>query len=146
MCDCSTWFDLVESGVWFCPKIIGQCWQKTRDHSQGCTKQHEFQRLYQFLLAAKSHMGDVEHPGGVVHSQIVFLLLCCCLVAKPCPLFCDSMDCSPPGSSVHGISQVRILEWVAISFSRGSSLTQGSNPSLLHWQADSLLLNHCISA
>ena len=34
---------------------------------------------------------------------------------------CDSMDCSPPGSSVHGISQARILEWVAISFSRGSS-------------------------
>ena len=33
---------------------------------------------------------------------------------------CDSMNCSPPGSSVHGISQTRILEWVAISFSRGS--------------------------
>ena len=36
-------------------------------------------------------------------------------------LFCDPIDCSPPGSSVHGISQARILEWVAISFSRGSS-------------------------
>ena len=35
--------------------------------------------------------------------------------------FCDPVDCSPPGSSVHGISQARILEWVAISFSRGSS-------------------------
>ena len=35
---------------------------------------------------------------------------------------CDPMDCSPPGSSVHGISQVRILEWVAMSFYRGSSL------------------------
>ena len=34
---------------------------------------------------------------------------------------CDPMDCSPPGSSVHGVSQARILEWVAISFSRGSS-------------------------
>ena len=34
---------------------------------------------------------------------------------------CNLMDCSPPGSSVHGISQARILEWVAISFSRGSS-------------------------
>ena len=34
---------------------------------------------------------------------------------------CDPMDCSPPGSSVHGILQARILEWVAISFSRGSS-------------------------
>ena len=34
---------------------------------------------------------------------------------------CDPMDCSPPGSSVHRISQARILEWVAISSSRGSS-------------------------
>ena len=34
---------------------------------------------------------------------------------------CDPVDCSPPGSSVHGILQARILEWVAISFSRGSS-------------------------
>ena len=43
------------------------------------------------------------------------------LVAKLCPTLCNSMDCSPPGSSVHGISQARILEWVASSFSRGSS-------------------------
>ena len=56
----------------------------------------------------------------------------------------DPVDCSPPGSSVHGISHARILERVAISFSRGSS-TQGSNPCLLHllqWQADSLLLHY----
>ena len=38
-----------------------------------------------------------------------------------CPTLCDPMDCSLPGSSVHGIFQARILEWVAISFSRGSS-------------------------
>ena len=48
-------------------------------------------------------------------------LSCFCLVAKLYPIFCDPMDCSAPGSSVHGISQARILEWVAISFSRGSS-------------------------
>ena len=41
--------------------------------------------------------------------------------AQSC-LTLDSMDCSPPGSSVHGISQARILEWVAITSSRGSSL------------------------
>ena len=35
---------------------------------------------------------------------------------------CDPVDCSPPGSSVHGILQAKIVEWVAISFSRGSSL------------------------
>ena len=48
-------------------------------------------------------------------------LCCCCLVAKLCLTLLRPMDCSPPGSSVHGISQARILEWVAISFSRGSS-------------------------
>ena len=51
------------------------------------------------------------------------------------------MDCSPPGSSVHGILQARILEQVAIPFSRGIFPTQGSNPRLLcllNWQAGSL--------
>ena len=43
------------------------------------------------------------------------------LVTKLCLTLCDLMDCSLPGSSVHGILQARILEWVAISFSRGSS-------------------------
>ena len=42
-------------------------------------------------------------------------------VAQYCPTLCDPIDCSLPGSSVHGILQARILEWVAISFSRGSS-------------------------
>ena len=42
-------------------------------------------------------------------------------VAQSCLTLCDPMDCSPPGSSIHGILQARILEWVAISFSRGSS-------------------------
>ena len=44
-----------------------------------------------------------------------------CVVAQSCPTLCIPMDCSSPGSSVHGILQERILEWVAISFSRGSS-------------------------
>ena len=39
---------------------------------------------------------------------------CVCLVAKSCPTLCDTVDCSPPGSSAHGIFQARILEWVAI--------------------------------
>ena len=42
-------------------------------------------------------------------------------VAQSCPTLCDPMDCSPPGTSIHGLSQARILEWVAISSSRGSS-------------------------
>ena len=42
-------------------------------------------------------------------------------VAQLCPTLCEPMDCSLPGFSVHGIFQARVLEWVAISFSRGSS-------------------------
>ena len=42
-------------------------------------------------------------------------------VAQSCPTLCDRIDCSPPGSSIHGIFQTRVLDWVAISFSRGSS-------------------------
>ena len=42
-------------------------------------------------------------------------------VAQSCPTLCDPMDCSLPGFSIHGILQARILEWVIISFSRGSS-------------------------
>ena len=45
----------------------------------------------------------------------------CCFVAKLCPTLCDRVDCGLPGSSVHGISQARILEWVTIFFSRRSS-------------------------
>ena len=57
------------------------------------------------------------------------------------------MDCNPPGSSVHGISQVRILEWVAISFSKGSSQARGhslvsKSPT---WLMDSLPLCHLAS-
>ena len=45
----------------------------------------------------------------------------CVLVAQSCPALCDPVDCSPPGSSVHGILQAKILEWVAMPSSRGSS-------------------------
>ena len=55
---------------------------------------------------------------------------CCCFVDKSCPSLCDPMDCSPPGSSVHGICQARILEWVAISFSGGSSQSRMEPASL----------------
>ena len=44
-----------------------------------------------------------------------------CVHAQSCLTLCDPTDCSPPGSSVHGIILARILEWVAISFFRGSS-------------------------
>ena len=58
-----------------------------------------------------------EHLLGKQHLQTLTgnQLSCCCLVAQLWPALCHPMDCSLPGSSVHGISQPRILEWVAIS-------------------------------
>ena len=59
---------------------------------------------------------------------------------------CDPLDCSSPGSSIHGILQARTLEWIAISFSRGIFPTWGLKPHrlcglfFLQWQAGSLPL------
>ena len=67
-----------------------------------------------------------------------------CLVAQLYPTLCDLMNYSPPGSSFYEIFQARILQWVAILFSRGVFPTQRSNSHLLcllHWQADSLPLS-----
>ena len=63
-----------------------------------------------------------------------------CFVTQSCPTLCNPMNCSPPGSSLHGILQARILEWVAIPSSKIIFPTQGSNPGLLHWHVDSLPL------
>ena len=57
-------------------------------------------------------------------------------VAQSCPTLCDPMDCSLPGSFVHGILQAKMLEWVAIPFSRGSS--QPRDQTQVSLQTDSL--------
>ena len=74
-----------------------------------------------------------------------FLLWSMCVYAQlfqSCPTLWDPMDHSPPGSSVHGILQPTIVEWVAMPSSRGS-FWPASNPGLLcllYWQVDSLPL------
>ena len=62
-----------------------------------------------------------EQVSPTSYSCGTYLSVCCYLVTKLDPALCDPMDCSPAGSSVHGIFQARILEWVAIIFSRRSS-------------------------
>ena len=62
------------------------------------------------------------------------------LVTQSCPAPCDPMDCSLPGSSVHGILQARILEWVAIP--QGIFPTRGSNPGFLHCREILYPLSH----
>ena len=63
-----------------------------------------------------------------------------CSVVSHVPALCDPMDCSLLGSSIHGIFQARTLEWVAITFSKGSSQPRDQThiSCLLHWQAGSL--------
>ena len=77
---------------------------------------------------------------NVTFSQFQKVLKLKMLVTQSCPTLCNPMDHSPPGSSVLGISQARILAWIAISFSREfvHFPTQGSNPGLLHCRRDSL--------
>ena len=48
----------------------------------------------------------------------------CVFVTQSCPILCDPIDCSPPGSSVHGILQARTVEWAVFSYSRGSFQTR----------------------
>ena len=67
----------------------------------------------------KDHESYKFHPGGnMMQSELSESES---EVAQSCPTLCDPVDCSPLGFSIHGILQARILEWVAISFSRGSS-------------------------
>ena len=67
-----------------------------------------------------------DSPGNNIGVGCHFLLQCMKVksesdVAQSCPTLCNPMDCSLPGSSVHGISQARVLEWGAIAFSKLSS-------------------------
>ena len=78
--------------------------------------------------------------------NVIPIVICTCMHAQSLIrvlLFANPMNYSPPGSSVHGILQARILEWATMPSPRGIFLTQGSNQSLLlllHWQAGSLAL------
>jgi len=68
-------------------------------------------------IKSTSHTSASAALGPLPHTNCC----CCCLVAQSSPTLWDPIDCGLPGSSVCGISQARILDWVAISFSRGSS-------------------------
>ena len=87
-----------------------------------CFKCLEFlknKRFYLFISAVLCCMWDPSSPTW--DRTCAPAVEVCVLLAQLYPTLCDPVDCSPPDSSVHGIFQTRILEWVAISSSRGSS-------------------------
>ena len=68
-----------------------------------------------------------EEPGGLrsmglqSRTPLSNFTFCLSVCSQSCPVLCDPRGCSPPGCSVHGIFQASVLDWIAISFSRGSS-------------------------
>ena len=76
---------------------------------------------FHHVQPAQSRIGDAASLLAFSFGLLWLLGVLCCLVVKSCPALCNPIDCSPPGSSIHGIFQARILEWVARSSSKGSS-------------------------
>ena len=74
-------------------------------------------RFYSIRLQQQNTNNERAHNCSLLHRWHK-KPCCCCLIAKSSLTLWDPTDCSPPGSSVHGISKARTLEWVAISFSR----------------------------
>ena len=80
----------------------------------------------------RAGMSAVTFRDTVLTNFNIFKQISCSLITKSCLTLCNPMDYSTPGSSVHGISQVRTLEWVAISYSKGSSqIRDGTHVSCL---------------
>ena len=95
------------------------------------------QPIWATLFWSKNHQVGNNSTDSWETKVFCFKWRFCCLVGELCPTLCDFMDCSPPDSSVHGIFQANILEWVANAFSRGSSWPKDwTYVSALH--ADSL--------
>ena len=89
----------------------------TVSHYSGCSRASHANRQ------TEPHPWHVPPGGSDTDTPMYFtiFLFSESEAAQSCPTLCDPMDCSLPGSSLHGILQARVLEWVAISFSRGSS-------------------------
>ena len=99
---------------------------KSSPHSLWSILSHVFFFFFFFFY----HIASAKHDFIKVVLISVLILFCLCLIAtcsvtQSCPTLCNPTGCSPQGSSVHGISQARILDWVAISFSRETSWLRG---------------------
>ena len=72
-------------------------------------------------ISSSNNLRNINHLRYADDTTLITLTTQCVLVTQSCLTLYDAMDCSLPGSSVHGIVQARILEWVAFPFYRGSS-------------------------
>ena len=104
-------------------------------------------KILEVLLRSEAELktnptnSDSSHiiNGGLKHWKTLNVIFCSLIlqlkvkvkITQVCPILCDPMNYSPPGSSVHGILQARRLEWVAMPSSRGIFQTQGLNLGLL---------------
>ena len=114
VCPCPLCWGLVSDFTRKNPKLVKQQTVMVKLCSHLCCK---FSLIFSLEAQKKETMKHIPQ-------QRLRVPLWLCSAAKwlsPVCLFCNPGDCSPPSSSVHGMTQVRILEWVAISFCRGSS-------------------------
>ena len=114
------------SGGWKPEIRVPVCWSGGESLLPGCRLQTSCYVLVR----------ELDHKEGCV----------CAKSLQLCLTLCSPMQCSPPGSSVQEILQARTLEWVAISFSRGSSWPRDQTHlslCLLHWRAEELMLSNC---
>ena len=95
-----------------------------------------------------THLTTFHFPHFLVFVSLPFVMFFgqffvhACMLAQLCPALCNHVNCSPPGFSVQGIFQARILGVGYHFFLQGIVLTQDSNQHLLHWQLDSLPLSY----
>ena len=100
--------------------IMREAWLRIQQpHGYQMERQKEHRSLMIQLMGQNQQ--EAQLPLNFLHLKCNTFPSDCVLVAQSCLTLCDPMDCSLPGSSVHGILQARILQGVAISFSRGFS-------------------------
>ena len=133
--------------AWRIPMDRG-AWQATAHGVARCWTRLKWlisSRVYQIVRLSGFGWGHLIQKFLVITSNFSSYKTGVCSVVQLCLTLCDLIDYSLPGSSVHGISQARILEWVAICSSRGSSRPRDQTCASCRqadWQADSIPLNH----
>ena len=114
--DTTEWLNWTDSVFFF---FLFSVWIEKRKGRE-CMKSEYLQHPKILLLFTVCHNWNLSVSYNIWKEKV--------LVAQFCPTLCNPTDFSSPGSSVHGIVQARLLEWVAITFSRGSS--QPRNPTI----------------